>query len=149
MNARKLHAVEGCKRLNATDPTDEKACDAAIRNLFGAPGANPAVLPTFACDNGRSIRAGDNFLANYNVTILDIAPVTIGDHVMIGPGTLITTVNHPLSPTQRTHRTGNASHHRQRCVDRRQCYDSARSNDRQQCRDRGRCLPKTFPTIAL
>lgn len=44
---------------------------------------------------------GDDFLTNYNVTILDIAPVTIGDHVIIGPGTQIITVNHPLSPSGR------------------------------------------------
>ena len=41
---------------------------------------------------------GENFLANYNVTILDIARVTIGDYVMIGPNTLITTVNPPCLP---------------------------------------------------
>lgn len=108
VNARKLHAVEGCKRLNDTDPRDAEACDAAIRNLFSAAGANPTVLPTFACDNGRNIRVGENFLANYNITILDIAPVTIGDYVMIGPNTLITTVNHPLSPRKRREHIGQA-----------------------------------------
>ena len=41
------------------------------------------------------------FISNYNLTILDIAPVYIGDHVMIGPNTLITTVGHPLSPKSR------------------------------------------------
>jgi len=45
-------------------------------------------------------------LANFNVTILDIGPVRIGDHVMIGPGTLITTVNHPLSPRGRRQHLG-------------------------------------------
>lgn len=35
-------------------------------------------------------------MSNYNLTILDIAPVTIGDHVMIGPNVDIYTVNHPL-----------------------------------------------------
>jgi maltose O-acetyltransferase len=35
------------------------------------------------------------------VTILDIAPVYIGDYVMIGPNTLIATVGHPLSPAKR------------------------------------------------
>ena len=51
---------------------------------------------------------GENFLANYNVTILDIARVTIGDYVMIGPNTLITTVNHPLSPRKRRGHIGQA-----------------------------------------
>ncbi len=49
---------------------------------------------------------GDYFLANYNVTILDIAPVHIGNHVMIGPNTLISTVGHPLSPKGRREHLG-------------------------------------------
>ena len=61
----------------------------AIRELFGAAGRNPTVLPTFCCDNGKNIRVGENFLANYNVTILDIAPVTIGDNSWIGCNVVI------------------------------------------------------------
>lgn len=58
-------------------------------------------MPGFYCDNGKNIHVGEDFLANYNVTILNIAPVHIGDYCMIGPNTLITTVNHPLSPEGR------------------------------------------------
>ena len=108
VNARKLHAVKGCEKLNKTDQTDEKAVEAAIRELFGSAGKDPAVLPGFACDNGKNIHVGEEFLANYNVTILDIAPVSIGDYVMIGPNTLITTVNHPMSPKKRRRHLGQA-----------------------------------------
>ncbi len=108
VNARKLHAIEICAKLNALPVTEEAARERAIRELFGAAGRNPTVLPTFCCDNGKNIRVGGNFLANYNVTILDIAPVTIGDYVMIGPNTLITTVNHPLSPAGRRRHLGQA-----------------------------------------
>lgn len=108
VNARKLRAIEGCARLNALPVTDGGAREAAIRELFGRVGGNPTVLPTFSCDNGKNIRVGENFLANYNVTILDIAPVTIGDYVMIGPNTSIITVNHPLSPSKRRRHIGQA-----------------------------------------
>lgn len=106
VNARKLHAVEGCKKLNAIDSSDEAAIYQALTELFGSAGENATVLPVFNCDNGKNIHVGKNFLANYNVTILDIAPVTIGDYVMIGPNTLITTVNHPLSPMGRRKHLG-------------------------------------------
>lgn len=108
VNARKLNAIEICAKLNALPATEEAAHERAIRELFGAAGRNPTVLPTFCCDNGKNIRVGENFLANYNVMILDIAPVTIGDYVMIGPNTLITTVNHPLSPAGRRRHLGQA-----------------------------------------
>lgn len=107
VEARKQNAIRGCARLNAL-PADDPAREDAIRALFGAAGRSPAVLPTFYCDNGKNIRVGDEFLANYNVTILDIAPVTIGDHVMIGPGSSIITVNHPLSPARRRRHIGQA-----------------------------------------
>ena len=106
VDARKLGAVIGCEKLNAISVLDYKAREAAIRELFGEVGENPTVLPVFNCDNGKNIRVGKNFLANYNVTILDIAPVTIGDYVMIAPNTLITTVNHPLSPSGRRKHLG-------------------------------------------
>lgn len=101
VNARKLHAVEGCAKLNAVNATDEAAREAAAAELFGSSGSYPTLLPGFSCDYGRNIHVGENFLANYNVTILDIATVTIGDYAMIGPNTLITTVGHPLSPKKR------------------------------------------------
>lgn len=109
VNARKLHAIEGCKRLNAVDPADADAMDEAVHALFGSAGKGATVLARFSCDNGRNIHVGDDFLANYNVTMLDIAPIRIGNHVMIGPGTSIITVNHPLSPQGRRHHLGQAT----------------------------------------
>ena len=99
--ARKIRAIQGCRKLNATSPLDYEAMKEAIHELFGSVGENPAVHAVFNCDNGKNIHVGDNFIVNHNVTILDIAPFTAGDNVMIGPNTLITTVNHPLSPARR------------------------------------------------
>ena len=106
LNGRKLHAISGCLKLNAIDSSDEAAVFKALTELFAAVGENSTVLPVFNCDNGKNIHVGKNFLANYNVTILDIAPVVIGDYVMIGPNTLITTVNHPISPMGRRKHLG-------------------------------------------
>ena len=97
----KLHALEYCQKLNALSMLEAAARDKVIRELFGAVGENPVVLPVFNCDNGKNISVGDNFLANYNVTILDVDKVTMGNNVMIGPNTLISTVNHPLPPKGR------------------------------------------------
>ncbi|MBQ9479995.1 MAG: sugar O-acetyltransferase [Selenomonadaceae bacterium] len=109
VDAVKLQAVKRCQKLNSTDVTDHDKVQAAIRELFGTVGANPVVLPVFNCDNGKNIHVGDNFLANYNVTILDIREVRVGDNVMIGPGTLITTINHPLNPLGRRQHLGIAT----------------------------------------
>lgn len=106
VNARKVIAMEGCKKLNAIDPKDENAIAKQLHELFGSAGELPWGGPGFQCDYGKNIHVGKHFIANYNVTILDIAPVHIGDYCMIGPNTLIVTVNHPLSPMKRRKKTG-------------------------------------------
>ena len=106
VDARKLHAAIGCQELEAIDVRDRAAKEAAIRRLFGSAGKDPNVLPGFRCDNGLNIHVGDDFLANYNVTILDIRPVTMGNDVWIGPNTLITTVGHPLEAEGRRKHLG-------------------------------------------
>lgn len=108
LNALKIHAVEECAKLNAIPVTEKEKREDAIRKLFGSVGRSPSVFPIFNCNNGKNIHVGHDFIANYNVTILDVAPVTIGDYVLIGPNTLIATVNHPLSPKGRRARLGQA-----------------------------------------
>lgn len=98
---RKIAAVVGCEKFNSVDPVDFETQEKAIKELFGSTGEHVYVQQRFNCDNGKNIHVGEDFVANYNVTILDIAPVNIGDYVMIGPNTLITTVGHPLSPKGR------------------------------------------------
>ena len=101
IDALKLRAMTLCRRLNALPKEAKEERTAVMRELFGSVGENAAVMPYFSCDDGKSIFIGKNFLANYNVSTLDRAPVRIGDYVMIGPHTLIATVNHPISPMGR------------------------------------------------
>lgn len=101
VEARKGNAVALCRELNSIPHTDREKQQKIIAQLFGSVGENPSILPCFQCDNGKNIHVGRDFLANYNVTILDVAKVCIGDYCLIGPSTLITTVNHPLSPRGR------------------------------------------------
>lgn len=99
--ARKEMALKRCTKFNTIDPADYEAQLFAIKELFGSTKEQVYIQPDFNCDNGKNIHVGEDFLTNYNVTILDIAPVHIGDYCMIGPNTLITTVGHPLNPEGR------------------------------------------------
>ncbi len=103
---RKDDAVKKCMEFQRVPSWDQAAQQKAAEKLFGSVGSNVSIQPGFQCDFGGNIHAGHNFLANYHVTILDIAPVYIGDDVMIGSNTLITTVGHPLSPLGRKRRMG-------------------------------------------
>lgn len=50
--------------------------------------------PPFSIDYGCNIRIGKRFYANFNLTILDCALVTIGDRVMMGPNVSIFAATH-------------------------------------------------------
>ena len=67
-----------------------------ILELFGKADETVHINSPFCCDYGANIRVGKNFFANYHCTILDNAPVTIGDDVMFAPNVSLYTVGHPL-----------------------------------------------------
>ena len=104
--AYKARAARLCEKLDAIDPADLDARQAVITELFASHGEHVFMQSPFRCDHGKNITVGEDFLTNYNVTILDIAPVTIGDHCMIGPNTVISTVNHPLTAQGRREKIG-------------------------------------------
>lgn len=99
-------SVALCQKYNALPIADEAARDGVLRELFAAAGKNLCVKPNFFCDYGKHIRIGDDFIANYNLTILDNATVTIGNNVWIGPQVGIYAVGHPLDATGRKERLG-------------------------------------------
>ena len=96
-----LSAEELCFRLNQLPPSRREERETIIRQLFGHAGEAPCLHSPFHCDFGAQISVGDHFVGNFNLTILDEAPVTIGSHVYIGPNVGIYTVHHALLADQR------------------------------------------------
>ena len=101
MVTRKTAAIRECERFNAIEGTDYEAQYTQLKRMLGSVGERVWIAKTFNCDCGKNIHIGSDFTGNHNLTILDIREVRIGDHVMIGPHTLITTVSHPLSAEER------------------------------------------------
>lgn len=88
-------------QYNQIRPSDYTSKEQAIRALLGKCGVSPIVNQPFYCDYGRNIEVGDFFFSNFNLTILDEAPVKIGDHVFIGPNVSLYTTCHPTNPEER------------------------------------------------
>ena len=99
--ALKENAIVNCEEYNQIDNRDYEQQYAKLQEMLGSVGEKVWIAKTFNCDNGKNIFIGNNFTGNFNLTILDIREVHIGNHVMIGPNTLITTVGHPLTPMGR------------------------------------------------
>ena len=88
------------QRLNFMDRSDFEGIAAVVKELFGK-SEKAFVNPPFYCDYGSHIEVGNNFFANYNCTILDVAKVRIGDNCQMAPGVSIYTAGHPLHPVSR------------------------------------------------
>lgn len=88
-------------RYNQIMPGQWAELDEALRELLGKAGKNAYIEPPFHCDYGWNIEVGDNFYANYNLTVLDVAKVSVGNNVMLAPNVSIYTAGHPIHPASR------------------------------------------------
>lgn len=84
---------------------NQSVCDHRRRSLqeqlFGALGSGSMVQTPFHCEFGKTIRIGMSTFINMNVVMLDNAPITIGNHVLIGPNSQFYTPSHSLDYRQR------------------------------------------------
>lgn len=92
----RLNAQRSCYRYNQIDPKNYKERKSLLRALFGKTPSLFHIEQPFYCDYGFNIEIGENFFSNYHLTILDCAPVKIGDNVMFGPNVAIYTAGHPI-----------------------------------------------------
>ena len=87
-------------RYNHLPPDREGERDALLREILGACGRHLRIEGPFYCDYGYNIVVGENFFANYNFTVLDVARVSIGRcAAMIAPNVAIyrSGTLHPVS----------------------------------------------------
>lgn len=101
VSERLQRCADTCFEINSLRPSQTAARDRLLRGLLGSAGANLVINAPFRCDFGYNIHLGDNFIGNFNLTILDEAAVNIGDNVMIGPNCTLATIVHAMLPDQR------------------------------------------------
>lgn len=101
MQQKHLYAQRLCHEHNLLDPKEFEQRKELIKKLFNSIGKNFTIEQPFHCDYGYFITIGDNFYANYNLTILDTAKVSIGNNVFIGPSVNIYAATHPLDVERR------------------------------------------------
>lgn len=77
-----------------------------LRSTFAKVGDGSFIKPPFHCDYGYQISVGEHFFANFDCVFLDAGKIVIGDHCMLGPGTCIAAVTHPIDPVSRSQGVG-------------------------------------------
>jgi maltose O-acetyltransferase len=90
------NAKELLFEFNSLKPSEIEKRNELLNNLFGKVPKQFFIEPPFRCDYGYNISVGENFYANYNCTVLDCAPVTIGDNVLLAPNVGLYTAGHPI-----------------------------------------------------
>lgn len=88
-------------RYNQLSPEEGEEQDKLIRSIIGKCGESIFIEQPFHCDYGYNIEVGNNFFANYNLTVLDVGKVVIGENVQIAPNVSIYTAGHPVHPDSR------------------------------------------------
>lgn len=89
-----------CAKLNAVPDRRRRKRRRVMAKIFGRE-VKAVIRSPFYCDFGTNITLGEGVVFQYNCIILDSAPVTIGAHSLIGPGTQILTPVHPTDPDER------------------------------------------------
>ncbi|GAT82510.1 maltose acetyltransferase [Streptomyces sp. F-3] len=98
---RQQRAMRLAARYQAAYVEDAASARPLLAELLGAVGEGVDVRPPLRVDYGSNIRIGARTFVNYNLTALDVAPITIGEDCQIGPNVQLLTPTHPLEPQPR------------------------------------------------
>lgn len=87
---------------NQTRPNEGARRRELLEQMFAEIGENCYIEPPLHANwAGHFVHLGHNVYANFCLTLVDDAPIYIGDYTMIGPNVTIATGSHPISPELR------------------------------------------------
>jgi maltose O-acetyltransferase len=88
-------------RYNATRAHEDDERRRLLEELLGSFGAASEIRPPFFCDYGAYITIGERVFSNFGLVALDVAAITVGDDVQIGPNVQLLTATHPVDAALR------------------------------------------------
>lgn len=96
-----LRAMTLTEQFNATPAAQPDERRRILTELLGAYGEGCEIRPPLQMDYGYQTAIGARTFVNFGLVVLDVARVTIGDDVQIGPNVQLLTAQHPLEPDPR------------------------------------------------
>jgi maltose O-acetyltransferase len=94
-------ALDLAAAYNATTVRQAALRRSMLEELLGSVGEATEIRPPLYLDYGWNIRIGAGCFANFGLMALDVAPITIGDDVQMGPNVQLLTPTHPVEPEAR------------------------------------------------
>ena len=101
LEAKRIRAHKLCQQFNVMPEDAGEVRDALLHEVFPHMGEGTCILAPVFADYGEFITFGTNCFANFNLTVLDTCPITVGDDVFFGPNCSLLTPLHPLLPEER------------------------------------------------
>ena len=89
-----------CQKFNAMDEYDPQR-SRVIGEILGKTGNVYYFQGPVQFNYGCHTFIGENFFANFNLTVMDDGPIYIGDNVCFGPNVSLMATNHPLIAQER------------------------------------------------
>ena len=99
--AMRLKAHKLSERYNSVFEDEEDIRNKILSELIPNIGKGTYIQGPIQFDYGAFTTFGENCYANFNFTVLDICPVTIGDNVFFGPNCMLATPVHPFRYQER------------------------------------------------
>ena len=94
--ARESRRAAELVRAYNLSPRDRATRSSILAELLGSFGEDSEIRPPFYCDYGYQTYIGARTFLNFGVVALDVARITIGDDVQIGPRVQLLTPTHPV-----------------------------------------------------
>ncbi len=94
-------ALDLIAAYNATSVRQAPLRRHLLEELLGSVGEGTEIRPPLHVDYGSNITIGARCFVNFGLVALDVAPITIGDDVQIGPHVQLLTPTHPVEPEAR------------------------------------------------
>lgn len=98
LQRRSMRLVERYNRTSIDEPDERRRI---LSELLQDVAPDVEIRPPLYCDYGSHTRIGARTFANFNLVLLDVAPITIGEDVQIGPNVQLLTPTHPTEPEPR------------------------------------------------
>ncbi len=99
--AEALRAAQLSERFNASSAANPAKRHKVLVELLGEIGKDVEVRPPLRVDFGYQISIGTGTFINYGAVLLDVAKISIGSDVQIGPNAQLLTPTHPIEPELR------------------------------------------------
>ncbi|GAA4931255.1 sugar O-acetyltransferase [Streptomyces coeruleoprunus] len=97
----RVRCMELLDKFNSTALGDFKAREVILGELLARVEPGGWVMPRFLCEFGFFIELGAGTKINFDVMLLDCAPIVLGEDVFLGPRCQLFTANHPYDPQLR------------------------------------------------